>query len=187
MAGMFILMIVVSLLISPGWYLELLLPDKIIGLSYTLSESGVAQVTRYTTTLMDWLATYRIVGVAAYTIYVVAVFRGMLFTIKAIYNSCSVVRLMALALLVNFALTPYALFYDYSPLVLTLFFVNFEFAEEPSLVWVQRAGNILVVSSLIVGNNIAYRYWIVVVLVCSLMIKNLYVAYKNITPNLKIS
>jgi len=67
-------------------------------------------------------------------------------------------------ILVNFALVPCALFYDYPSLVLTLFLVNAELSEGPKMVWIQGLVNGFVLVSLFVGDNITYRYWIVVIL-----------------------
>lgn len=164
MAGSLILMVVLSLLISPDWYLELLQPDKVTGLSYTLSESGAVQILRYTTTLLDWLSAYGVVGNTAYAIYAIAALAGVLITVQAIYKAQSITQLMAVVILVNFALVPYTLFYDYPALVLTLFLVNAELSESPKMVWIQGLMNGLVLFSLFVGDNIAYRYWIVVLL-----------------------
>jgi hypothetical protein len=182
MAGILVLMTTISLLISPGWYLELLRPDKISGLSYTLSETGATQIIRYKTTLKDWLAVYGIIGTMANAIYSIVIITGIIFTVQAIYESRSIVKLTAFLFLVNFALLPYALFYDYPSLIFTLFFINFELAEKPSLIWIQRAMNILVFLSLFIGNSIAYRYWIVVVLMVTMIIKNFCFAHINSSP-----
>jgi len=85
-------------------------------------------------------------------------------TIQAINKTHSIVQLMAVVILVNFALVPYALFYDYPSLVLILFLVNAELSKKPMMVWTQRLMNGLILCSLFVGDNIAYRYWIVVLL-----------------------
>lgn len=164
MAGALMLMVVLSLLVSPGWYLELLQPDKVTGLSYTLSGSGTVQILRYTSTLLDWLSAYGIIGNTAYVIYTIAALAGLLITIKTINKTRSIIRLAAAVLLVNFALVPYALFYDYPSLALSLFLVNAELSKRPTLVWIQRLMNGLILYSLFIGNNIAYRYWIVVIL-----------------------
>lgn len=71
---------------------------------------------------------------------------------------------MSVVILVNFVLVPYALYYDYPALVLTLFLSNAELSENPKMVWLQRFMNGLVLFSLFVGRNITYRYWIVIVL-----------------------
>jgi len=164
MTGSLMLMVVLSLLVSPGWYLEFLQPDKVTGLSYTLSVSGTVQILRYTSTLLDWLSAYGIIGNTAYAIYAIAALAGLLVAVQAIYKARSITQLMAVAILVNFALVPYALFYDYPSLVLALFLVNAELSKKPTLVWVQGLMNGLIFCSLFIGNNIAYRYWIVVLL-----------------------
>lgn len=164
MAGSLLFMMTASVLTSPGWYLELLNPDKLSGLSHTLSESGTPQILRYTSTLLDWLAAYGVVGTAAYAVYAITALAGIIITIWAVFRARSLVHLMAAALLVNFALVPYALFYDYPPLVMALFLVNAALSEKPRMVWPQRLMNALVLVSLFVGDNIAYRYWIVLVL-----------------------
>ena len=164
MAGSLILMVIVSLLISPDWYLELLQPDKVTGLSYTLSESGAVQILRYTTTLLGWLSAYGVVGNTAYAIYAIAALAGLLVAVQAIYNAQSIIQLMAVVILVNFALVPYALFYDYPSIVLTLFLINAELSESRKMIWIQSLMYGLVLASLFVGDNITYRYWIVVIL-----------------------
>ena len=164
MTGSLMLMVVLSLLVSPGWYLEFLQPDKVTGLSYTLGGSGTVQILRYTSTLLDWLSAYGIIGNTAYAIYAIAALAGLLVAVQAIYKARSITQLMAVAILVNFALVPYALFYDYPSLVLALFLVNAELSKKTPLVWIQRLMNGLILCSLFIGNNIAYRYWIVVLL-----------------------
>lgn len=167
MAGMLFAMTAVSLIVSPGWYLALLQPDKITGLSYTLNEAGEVQILRYTTTLLDWLAVYGIKGSLAYVIYAVMALGGIVFIARSLNRTRSIVHLTAFSLLVNFALIPYALFYDYPPLALTLFFINDWIAATPSLKWVQRLMNGSVFASLFIGDNISYRYWVVVILISS--------------------
>ncbi len=185
MAGMLVIMLAASLIISPHWYLALFQPDKITGLSYTLNESGEVQILRYTTTLLDWLATYGISGILAYVIYAIAALLGFFITVWAVYRKKSILRMTATVLLVNFALIPYALFYDYSALVLTLFFVNSELSAKRPLIWVQRGMNILLLLSLFIGNNITYRYWVVVILATSFFINTIHAASKNETARLK--
>ncbi len=174
MTGMLFLMLTVSWIISPHWYLALFQPDKITGLSYTLNESGEVQVLRYTTTLIDWLATYGVSGISAYVVYAIAALLGFFLTARAVYEEESILKLMAMVLLVNFALIPYALFYDYSALVLTLFFINFELSAKVPLIWFQRALNTLLFFSLFVGDNITYRYWVIVIFAISLIVNGVF-------------
>ncbi len=179
MSAMLLVMVSFSLLVSPGWYLELLEPDKVTGLSFTLNETGAVEVQRYTTTLMDWLSAYGLNGKAATAIYAVFTLAGIMFLGWTIFKSRSVVQLMAVAVLVNFALVPYALFYDYPSLTLTLFYINAGFSEKPGLAWAQRIMNGLILASLFVGNNISFRYWIVIILLLAPIISRTFALPKD--------
>lgn len=164
MGSALLVMTIVSLVVSPGWYLALLQPDKLTGLSYTLNESGEVQIPRYSSTLLDWLAAYGIAGSPAYVIYAIVVVCGLAAAAWLAFREKSVVRLTAYLLLANFAVIPYALFYDYACLTLTLFYLNFEMTREALSVWTRRLMNGLVFASLFVGGNISHRYWIVIIL-----------------------
>ncbi|MBI3163407.1 MAG: DUF2029 domain-containing protein [Chloroflexi bacterium] len=159
--------LVISLFMSPGWYLALMQPDKLTGLSYTLNENGAAQTLRYVSTLPGWLASYGVTGVFACVIYVFAALLGIIFTTCLVKKSKDMTALTAYSFLVNFALTPYALFYDYSVLVVTLFYLNARLSLRPMLTQLQRLMNGLVIASLFVGDNISFRYWIVVIFILS--------------------
>jgi hypothetical protein len=159
--------LVISLFVSPGWYLALMQPDKLTGLSYTLNENGAAQTLRYVSTLPGWLASYGVTGVFACVIYVFAALLGIIFTTCLVKKSKDMTALTAYSFLVNFALTPYALFYDYSVLVVTLFYLNARLSLRPMLTQLQRLMNGLVIASLFVGDNISFRYWIVVIFILS--------------------
>jgi hypothetical protein len=152
---------------SPGWYLALMQPDKLTGLSYTLNENGAAQTLRYVSTLPGWLASYGVTGVFACVIYVFAALLGIIFTTCLVKKSKDMTALTAYSFLVNFALTPYALFYDYSVLVVTLFYLNARLSLRPMLTQLQRLMNGLVIASLFVGDNISFRYWIAVIFILS--------------------
>ncbi len=165
MAVTLFVLVLISVLGSPGWYLALLQPDKLTGLNYTLNESGEIQIQRYSTTLLDWLAAYHIDGAAAYGAYALAGLAGIGVVLWIVKKTSEPISLMALVVLVNFALLPYALFYDYSSLVLTLFWVNFRFSMKPALVWLQRGMNVFLFASLFIEDNISYRYWVVVLIV----------------------
>jgi len=169
MLCLFVFMIGASLLISPGWYFEILQPDKIIGLSYTLNAAGETQIERYTTTLLDWLSIYQIENGWAYSVYGVIVLVSIYYIWRIVYNSNSAIQVMSVGILVTFAVVPYALFYDYPSLALTLFFINFKFTQKPEFIWFQRLINFLIFFSLFIGDDIRYWYWMIVVLVAALL------------------
>lgn len=166
MAGMLAIMIVGSLLSLPEWYRSLLQSDKVVGLSYAFDASGVAQVTRYRTTLMDWLSVYDFEGTQAEIIYAGAILLGLVSLILVIIKSGTAIELLAFVFLINYALIPYALFYDYPPLVLTIFYFNQLFSRR-MLSWAGILMNGAITFCLFIGDKIPYRYWMIVVLVLS--------------------
>lgn len=167
-------MIGASLLISPGWYVEIVQPDKIIGLSYTLNAAGETQIERYTTTLLDWLSVYQTEKSWAYSIYGVSIVVGVFYAWKVAYSSNSVLQVMSAGILVTFALVPYALFYDYPPLALTLFYINFKLTQKPQFIWLQWLMNCLIFLSLFIGGDIRYRYWVIVILIVSSLVAGVF-------------
>lgn len=159
-----ICMLGVSLIVSPMWYVELLQTDKVIGLSYTLNETGEVEIERFTTTLLDWLSAYRIAEYWSYRIYAAVILGSIFFIWRLIYYSQSLIQIVAAAVLINFALVPYALFYDYPSLSLTFVYTNAGFVKKPQFAWVQWLMNGLIFASLFIGRDIRYRYWMVVIL-----------------------
>ncbi len=165
MVGTLVVLIFISLIVSPNWHLAFFQMDKLQGLSYTLDSSGTMNIKRYTTTLLDWLAAYGVEGGAVTAIYGMVIIFGIVAATLGMYYSASVVEFAAVIILVNFAVVPYALFYDYPALTLTLFYTNGLLLQKPSFIWIRYAANALIVFSLFVGGVIPYRYWIIIILV----------------------
>jgi len=155
-------MFTTSLAILPGWYRALLQPDKLTGLSYKFSESGALGMVRYNTTLMDWLTAYNITGTLATLIYLTVAALALAILGWTITRSQSLIHVAAMALLMNFAITPYALSYDYPALVLTLFHANHVSYQKSLLTFGQMALNGFVLFSLFIGTTISFRYWITI-------------------------
>lgn len=164
MFGTVAALMVISLIITPGWYVPLFDADKIQGLSYTLDETGGLEVARYTTTLTDWLAAYGVGESQSNGIYGFVILLGAVIVLLGLRYSASALEFLALAILVNFMAIPYALFYDYPPLTITLFYGNFLLLKSPSLRWARYAANSFIVAALFVGDIIPYRYWITIIL-----------------------
>jgi len=165
MVVLLVMMILISLLLSPQWYLALLQADKITGLSYTLNNAGGTEVARYNTTLVDWLLMYGVTGPPAAGVYAFVIVLGVTALVYSVLRSKSMTQLAAQAFLANFALIPYALFYDYPVLTLTLFYLNEQASRKSILLWAQISANIMIVLGLFVGDKISFRYWIVIILV----------------------
>jgi len=186
MFGVVAAMVLVSLILSPGWYLALLQPDKLIGLSYTLDSSGSVEIVRYNTTLLDWLSAYGMNGTASNMIYSAVILMGIFAAAWVVRKSESIVEVAAVIILVNFAVIPYALFYDYPALVITLFFVNTLFVStKPSLIWAGRIMNGFVLLNLFVGATISFRYWMVIVLALFVLL-GYYVNSRNLVGGQRV-
>ncbi|GAB4547112.1 MAG: hypothetical protein Fur002_22790 [Anaerolineales bacterium] len=161
MSATLALLLSLALILDPKFYLPLLAPDKIQGLSYTLDSSGGLEVKRYTATLSDFLRVYGIEGGAATAIYALVVSLGIAAAALGMYSSATLVEWTAIAIAINFAVIPYALFYDYPALVIPLFYGNDLLLKQKGL---RYAANALLVVSLFIGRIIPYRYWMVVIL-----------------------
>lgn len=164
MIGTVLFMLFIAFLVTPNWHLALFQPDKIQGLSYTLDSSGQTEIQRYTTTLLDWLKIYGVDGSLAISIYGIVTLFGIMAVVYGMLYFKSLVGFSALVILVSFAVIPYTLFYDYPSLVITLFCINSDFMTKPKYIWAQRAMNSLIFVSLFIGEDIRYRYWMVVIL-----------------------
>jgi len=160
------LLLSIQFLLAPKFYLPLFNPDKIQGLSFTLNASGGLEIKRYTATLRDFLSVYGIQGGDFALLYGWAILAGVAALFYGLKFSASLAEFSALALLVNFALIPYALFYDYPALTLTLFYGNQLTLKHQ---WMRYAANALMVVSLFIGNIIPYRYWMILILAALLM------------------
>ncbi|MEW6242145.1 MAG: glycosyltransferase family 87 protein [Chloroflexota bacterium] len=154
-----LLLLSASFLLTPNWLQTLLTPDKLMGLSYKFDESGGLDLIRYNTTLKDWLAVYNVGGTLATVIYAAVAVSGLGILGWTVFRSTSLAQVTAIALLVAFAITPYALYYDYPALTLTLFHANDVALSKPALKWTRFALNALALFSLFVGTTISYRYW----------------------------
>ncbi len=164
-----LIMVVASLVITPGWYRALLEPDKLTGLSHTLDAAGGTDVTRFNTTLLDWLRVHGITGNPALTLYALVCVLGVAIAALAAYRASSTVQLMAVVFAVNFAIVPYALFYDYPCLALTMFHANAIPLRRRWFVLVRNGLNVFAVLSLFIGKGISFRYWLVIALVLLLL------------------
>jgi hypothetical protein len=185
MAGSLLLFFLVSIIISPNWYSALLQPDKLTGLSFTLDPEGATDVGRFNTTFRDWLREYGLAGNPASMLEALAIILGLLVAIRVVFKATSIVDLTAVLLLINFAIVPYALFYDYPSLVLTFFHINAVPLQRPWFIWTRYALNALAILSLSFGDNISYRYWLVIFLLILLVFT--YMAHNTETLQTKLN
>lgn len=170
LVGSILTMVLISILITPNWFMAFLQPDKLQGLSYTLDSSGTEEIQRYTTTLLNWLSVYGFDKNVAIGVYLIAIFVGVLTLIYSIIYLDSVLEVSIIAILINFAVIPYALFYDYPLIILTLCWCHARLVNYPKYKWIGYTVNSLLVFILFVGNSIPYRYWITITIALFLII-----------------
>lgn len=121
MAVLLLGLIVVTTILTPDWYQPILRPNFGQGLTEVLDGPGRTTGVRLNTTLMDWLKMFQVPQVMRVVLYAVAIAVGVWVSARVIWNSDSFIEANVTALLVNFAVTPYALQYDFPPMTIALF------------------------------------------------------------------
>jgi hypothetical protein len=161
-------LVLLTTILTPGWYQPLLQPNFGQGLTEVLDGPDKTTGIRLNTTLLDWLKVLQIPDDIAFIIYGLAIAISLFVIGKLVWNSKSVLEVTVVALLVNFAITPYALQYDFAPMTVVLFWglalaVYAESVKIPALLIA------FVASVLIWERPISDGYWIVIGL-CALVI-----------------
>lgn len=171
-------------LVTPNWYQPFFEPGFFQGLSNVLDSPGKIVAIRINTTLHDWLAAFRVSPEITCAISALAILIGLTILVTITWKSESIIQITVASLLVNFAITPYALQYDYPPLVLVLFWA-IALAQYGQKRWIISAGVaiILFVASVPFWERpISDGYWIIVGLV-GVTIWNWYNADKSRIPS----
>jgi len=114
-------LILITTIVTPDWVEPMLQPNFGRGLTDTLDGPSLVTGTRLNTTLLDWLKLSLIPKNMRYAIYAVVAVAGMILIGSCVWRSNSVMQVTATSLLVTFAITPYALQYDYPLLTIVLF------------------------------------------------------------------
>lgn len=154
-------LIVVTTILTPDWYQPILRPNFSQGLTEVLDGPGRTTGVRLNTTLMDWLKMLQVPDGMRVVLYAVAVAFGVWVSARVIWNSNSFIEATVTALLVNFAVTPYALQYDFPPMTIALFW---------GMALAVRAGSLkipalllaMIASVLFWEKPISDGYWIVI-------------------------
>ena len=107
-------------LATPDWYQPLFKPGIGNGLANELNGPGQIVAIRINTTLTDFLKMSHLNATIIALIYIVAFLIGILVLAFTLFHFQSILEIIAISLLVGYALTPYALQYDYPPLTFVL-------------------------------------------------------------------
>lgn len=128
---------------------------------------------RINTTLIDWLAYNGIPSNLRLILYGTAVPVAILVFFLIIWRSQSLLEVISLTILISCAVTPYALQYDYPPLVITFLWALSLPKRTPTAAWISAllAGFIFYASMW--NPSIASRYWMIVGLT-ALVISSVY-------------
>ena len=151
----------ITTLLTPDWHQPILQPNFGRGLTETLD--GPDQVTgiRLNTTLLDWLKLLLVPKGLRHIIYVIVMTLGLSILVITVWKSKSIIQTAATSLLITFAITPYALQYDYPPLAIVLFWAaalsNYARSNKISLLII-----LFIASVLIWERPISDGFWIVI-------------------------
>jgi hypothetical protein len=158
-------LLAISTLITPNWFKPFFEPGFGRGLSVAMDGPEKIVATRINTTMLDWLASIGVQANLRLILYEFSVFAAIVIFIMAVLRSRSLVEVTALSVLISCAITPYALQYDYPPLVITLFWAfSLPGPSKVSIRW-KILLTTFVFSVNIWQRSISYRYWIVIGLI----------------------
>jgi hypothetical protein len=114
-------LLVIASIITPNLYHPFLETGFGQGLFNTLDGPDKIVAIRINTTLYDWLTMFQVSREVTRAISAIAFLIGLIILGVITWKSDSIILIVVSSLLVNFAITPYALQYDYPPLTLALF------------------------------------------------------------------
>ncbi len=160
-----VVLLFVSTWITPGWFQPFSKEGFGQGLTAVLDGPDNVVALRINTTLLSWLGAMGLDRRYHTPIYGISLLLGILVFFWAVYRSQSFVQLISILLLVSFALTPYALQYDYAPLVIVLFWALSLCASSPKALSVALLLTGFIFSVIFWQQNIAWGFWIVLGLV----------------------
>ena len=158
-------LLLISTLLTPDWYKPLWEEGFGQGLTVALDGPDRVVAQRINTTFLDWLRVLGIGTQLGVPLYGIVICIGAVVFFWAIFRSQSLLELISILLLVSYALTPYALQYDFPPLLIAFFWsLSLCVSSHKSFaVGLVLAGFIL--SVIFWQQNISWAYWIVIGLI----------------------
>jgi hypothetical protein len=156
-------LLAISTLITPAWYQPFFEDGFGQGLQVVLDGADRVVALRINTTFLDWLATLNIVHGLRVYLYGGILLAGVIVFFLAVFRSNNILQLISILLLVSYALTPYALQYDYPSLVVVLFWgLSLCALQSPKAFWIGILLSGFVFSVIFWQQNISSAYWMVV-------------------------
>jgi len=164
MVAALVVLFSISTWITPDWFQPFLKKGFGQGLTVVLDGPDRVIALRLNTTLLHWLAAIGVERQFHMLIYGICIFLGVLIFFWAVYRSQSLLELVSILLLISFALTPYALQYDYSSLVIVLFWALSLCVSSNKALGIALLLTGFIFSVIFWQQNIAWGFWIVVAL-----------------------
>lgn len=166
-------LLVISTLVAPNWFKPLFESGFGSGLTVTLDGPEKMGDVRIATTMLDWLAHLGVQPNLRVILYGIFVPIAILAFFLVVLRSQSLLEVIGLSILISCAITPYALQYDYPPLVITFLWALSLPKPTPTATRISSllAGFIFYASMW--DPSIASRYWMIIGL-SALVISALY-------------
>ena len=160
-----VVLLSISSWITPDWFQSF--SEEGFGQGLTVALDGPDRVValRINTTFLDWLTTIGVESQLSILIYGICIFAGAFVFFWIVYRSQSFVQLISILLLISYALTPYALQYDFPPLAIVLFWALSLCVSSPKALGVALLLAGFVFSVIFWQHNIAWAYWMVIGLI----------------------
>jgi hypothetical protein len=160
-----VVLLSISTWITPDWFQ--LFSEEGFGQGLAVVLDGPERVValRITTTFFDWLTIVGVKPQLRVLIYGLFIFVGVFVFFWIMSRSRPLLQLISILLLISYALTPYALQYDYPPLAIVLFCTLSLCVSSPKALGVALLLAGFVFSVIFWQQNIAWAYWMVIGLI----------------------
>ena len=173
MTGVLFSLIIITTVLTPKWHQPIFQSNFGQGLTEVLDGPNQTTGVRLNTTMLDWLGMFRIPGGMQIVIYGITIVTALALIGKLIWHSKSFMQVTVIALLVNFAITPYSLQYDFPPMTIVLFW-SLALALKAKSIKLPAVLIIFIASVLFWERPISDGYWIVVGL-CAMVFWSLWI------------
>jgi hypothetical protein len=120
---------------------------------------------RVNTSLIEWLTLLGLDGSLRTAIYAFVALTSGLTLLFFVFRSNSLMKVVIVSVLASFAVTPYALQYDFPLLTLPLFWAMALFTRSRKALWGGLAFSIFIISVLIWESSMSDGYWMVIGLI----------------------
>jgi alpha-1,2-mannosyltransferase len=160
-----IVLMAAATLATPQWYAPFFQANFGRGLVEVLDGPGRVVGIRLTTTMLDWLASLYIGESLGRILYGLAILVGISSLLLVIRRSKTLLPVIISALLVSFAITPYAMQYDYPPLTLVFFWGLSVLPRKQAPIFWGTMLSIFIFSVVFWQSSITDGYWILVGLI----------------------